>query len=264
MTTSSLSDLSATALLQAARDVTAAAAATPLSYFRAGFSIEQKADESPVTVADRETETALRKAIAKRYPDHGILGEEFGGEHLERDIVWVVDPIDGTKSFISGSPLFGMLAAVLKGGRPVAGIIRMPALGECYAGSPDTGSDRDGTPIACRKGVPLDRAFLCLNEANSLMADHPAVFKRLMATGRYQRFTYDCYPYAQLASGQVDAVVDLNLQPYDYLPVAPVAEGAGGVITDWQGRPLGLDSDGRVVAAATPEIHNALLAILAD
>lgn len=263
MSKSNLSDLSATALLQAARDITAAAAATPLSYFRAGFSIERKADESPVTVADRETETVLRKAIAKRHPAHGILGEEFGGEHLERDIVWVVDPIDGTKSFISGSPLFGMLVAVLKGGRPVAGIIRMPALNECYAGSPETGSDRDGTPIACRKGVPLDQAFLCINEANSLMADHPAIFKRLMAVGRYQRFTYDCFPYAQLASGQVDAVVDLNLQPYDYLPVVPVVEGAGGVVTDWQGRPLGLESDGRVVAAASAELHVALLEILA-
>lgn len=255
-------DLSATALLQAAREITAAAAAIPLRHFRAGFSVEQKADESPVTVADRETEAALRRAIAERYPDHGILGEEYGGERLERDPLWVVDPIDGTKSFISGSPLFGMLVAVLKAGRPLAGVIRMPALGECYAGSPAGGSDRDGTPIACRSGVPLKDAFLCLNEAAGLMADHPAVFERLLAAGRYQRFTYDCYPYAQLACGQVDAVIDCHLQPYDYLPVAPVVEGAGGVISDWQGRPLGLDSDGRVVAAASVEIHEALLEIL--
>lgn len=263
MTTPKASDLSTAALLQAAREITAAAASTPLRYFRASFSVEQKADESPVTVADRETEAALREAIIERYPEHGILGEEFGGEHLERDIVWVVDPIDGTKSFISGSPLFGMLVAVLRDGRPVAGIIRMPALNECYAGAAETGSDRDGTPIACRKDVPLDRAFLCFNEADRLMADHPAAFERLMATGRYRRFTYDCYPYAQLASGQVDAVIDLNLKPYDYLPVAPVVEGAGGVITDWQGRPLTLQSDGRVVAAASAEIHSALLEILA-
>jgi fructose-1,6-bisphosphatase/inositol monophosphatase family enzyme len=232
MTTSKAGDLSAGALLQAAREITAAAASTPLRYFRASFSVEQKADESPVTVADRETEAALRKAIVERYPGHGILGAEFGGEHLERDIVWV------------------------------AGIIRMPALNECYAGAAETGSDRDGTPIACRKDVPLDRAFLCVNEADRLMADHPAAFERLMATGRYRRFTYDCYPYAQLASGQVDAVIDLNLKPYDYLPVAPVVEGAGGVITDWQGRPLTLQSDGRVVAAASAEIHSALLEIL--
>src|SRR3546814_9903546 len=106
----------------------------------------------------------------------------------------------------------------------------MTALCGCYAGSPETGRDRDGTPLACLQGVPLAEAYLCLNEARGLMTDHPAAFERLLATGRYQRFTYDCYPYAQLASGQVDAVIDCHLQPYDYLPVAPVVEGAGGVI----------------------------------
>ena len=260
---SQISDLSPEALLQAARDISAAALDKPLRHFRSGFSIEQKADESPVTVADRETEAALRAAIAARFPDHGILGEEFGSEGLERDIVWVIDPIDGTKSFISGSPLFGMLIAVLKAGQPVAGIIRMPALGECYGGAPGVGADRDGTPVACRKDVPLERAFLCINEANGLMADHPAVFARLMKTGAYQRLTYDCYPYAQLAGGQIDAVVDYNLQPYDYLPVVPVVEAAGGVITDWQGKPLTLRSDGRVVASASAEIHKGLLEVLA-
>ena len=258
-----MSDLSAATLLQAARDITAAALATPLHHFRSGFNVEQKADESPVTIADRETEAALRAAIAERFPEHGILGEEYGGEGLERDVVWVIDPIDGTKSFISGSPLFGMLVAVLKGGLPVAGIIRMPALGECYGGSLGTGSDRDGTAIACRKGVALDQAFLCINEANSIMAEEPAVFEKLMATGQYQRLTYDCFPYAQLASGQIDAVVDYNLQPYDFLPVAPVVEGAGGIITDWQGQPLTLESGGRVVASASAKIHEELLKILA-
>src|SRR3546814_7351651 len=116
-------------------------------------AIEQKADESPVTVADRETEAKLRALITSRFPGHGILGEEYGGERLEQDIVWVVDPIDGTKSFISGSPLFGMLVAVLQAGRPVAGVIRMPALGECYGGSPGSGSDRDGLPPDSRKGA---------------------------------------------------------------------------------------------------------------
>jgi histidinol phosphatase-like enzyme (inositol monophosphatase family) len=254
-----VSELSAAALLQAAREVSAAAVDKPLRHYRAGFSVEQKADESPVTVADRETEAALRQAIAARFPDHGIFGEEYGSEGLEREVVWVIDPIDGTKSFISGSPLFGMLIAVLKAGKPVAGIVRMPALGECYGGAAGLGSDRDGTPLACRKNVPLEKAFLCINEANGIMTDHPQIFARLMKTGAYQRLTYDCYPYAQLAGGQIDAVVDYNLQPYDYLPVVPLVEGAGGVITDWQGLPLTLQSDGRVVAAASTEIHQALL-----
>jgi len=260
---SDVSALSAADLLQAAREVSAAALDKPLHYFRSGFAVEQKADESPVTIADRATEAAIRAAIAAHFPDHGILGVVEGSEGLERDIVWVIDPIDGTKSFISGSPLFGMLIAVLKAGRPVAGIIRMPALGECYGGALEAGSDRDGTPIACRKGVPLEQAFLCINEANGLMADHPAAFQRLMQTGAYQRLTYDCYPYAQLASGQIDTVVDYNLQPYDYLPVVPVVEGAGGVITDWQGEALTLKSDGRVVASASAEVHKELLKTLA-
>ena len=262
-----MSDLSAADLLQAAREVTAAAVTKPLHHYRAAFSVEQKADESPVTIADRETEAALRAAIAERFPDHGIFGEEFGSEGLEREYVWVIDPIDGTKSFISGSPLFGMLVAVLKAGKPVAGIIRMPALNECYGGALGqdgvVGSDRDGAPLACRQGVPLEKAFLCINEANGLMADHPAVFQRLMQTGAYQRLTYDCYPYAQLAGGQIDAVVDYNLQPYDYLPVVPVVEAAGGIITDWDRKALTLESDGRVVAAASGEIHEALLKAVA-
>jgi histidinol phosphatase-like enzyme (inositol monophosphatase family) len=258
-----VSDLSATALLQAARDVTAEARATPLRHFRQSVTVEQKADESPVTVADRETEAALRRAISERFPDHGIFGEEYGSEGLEHDVVWVIDPIDGTKSFISGSPLFGTLVAVLQGGQAVAGIICMPALDECYAGSAETGSDRDGTALACRRGVPLERAFLCINEANSLMADHPALFHRLMQTGRYQRLSYDCYPYAQLAAGQVDVVVDYDLQPYDYLPVVPVVEGAGGVITDWHGKRLSLESAGCVLASGSAEIHRAMLEILA-
>ncbi|GAB4235784.1 MAG: inositol monophosphatase family protein [Kiloniellaceae bacterium] len=258
-----MSDLSAAELLQAAREFTAAAAAKPLQHYRAAFSVEQKADESPVTVADRATEAALREAIAGRFPDHGIFGEEYGSEGLERDVVWVIDPIDGTKSFISGSPLFGMLVAVLKGGRPVAGIIRMPALNECYGGAAGVGSDRDGTPIACRQGVPLEKAFLCINEANGLMTDHPEIFQRLMRSGAYQRLSYDCYPYAQLAGGQIDAVVDYNLQPYDYLPVVPVVEAAGGLITDWDGKELTLESDGRVVAAASAELHRDLLKVIA-
>lgn len=261
---SQVSEAGTAALLRAAREISAAAAEVSLKYFRGSIDVELKADESPVTRADRETEATLRQAIADRFPDHGIFGEEYGSEGLERDTLWVIDPIDGTKSFISGSPLFGLLVAVLQGGKPVAGVIRMPALGECYAGAPGIGSDRNGAPLTCRKGVALADAFLCLNEANGILARQPAVFDRLMQVGRYRRFSYDCYPYAQLASGLVDAVVDYDLQPYDFLPVAPVVEAAGGVITDWEGRPLTLQSDGRVVAAGSEELHAELLKVLQD
>jgi inositol-phosphate phosphatase/L-galactose 1-phosphate phosphatase/histidinol-phosphatase len=204
-------------LLQAALEISEAAASIPLRYFRSGLSVEDKADESPVTIADRETEEHIRGAIAGRFPSHGIFGEEYGRQAWASDLTWVIDPIDGTKSFITGSPLFGMLVAVARDGKPLAGVIRMPALGEVYAG----------------------------------------------LTGKLRRFAYDCYSFALLASGQIDVVVDFDLKPYDYMALAPVVQAAGGIITDWTGRPLDLSSDGTVLAAGTPALHRAVMDLLA-
>lgn len=251
-------------LLQAAEEVADAVGDITLRYFRGGLAVESKDDESPVTVADRETERAMRTAITERFPDHGILGEEYGAEGLEQPIVWILDPIDGTKSFIAGAPLFGTLIGVLHKGRPLVGVIRMPQLRESFAGATGPGSRLNGTPIRCCPGIALDQAFLCYNDLPQLIAREPDKAQRLLALGRYQRPTSDCYPYAQLAAGWVDGVVDIGLQPYDYLPLVGVIEGAGGIITDWQGQALSLQSDGRVVAAASRELHSALLDILAD
>ncbi len=259
-----MTETSAEALLHAAQDIAEAAGEITLSYFRNGLAVERKADASPVTIADRETETALRAAIAARFPGHGIWGEEYGAQHLERPYVWVLDPIDGTKAFISGGPLFGTLIGVLHEGRAIAGVIRMPQLRESFAGAAGLGSRLNGMPIRCRQGVALDEAFLCYNDLPRLLAREPERTRQLLDTGRYQRATSDCYPYAQLAAGWVDGVVDCGLEPYDYLPLVGVIEGAGGLITDWQGAPLGLTSDGRVIAAATTALHAALLDILAD
>ena len=250
-------------LLQAAEEVADAVGDITLRYFRGGLAVESKDDESPVTIADRETERAMRAAISERFPDHGILGEEYGAEGLERPIVWILDPIDGTKSFIAGAPHFGTLIGVLHQGRPLAGVIRMPQLGESFTGAVGPGSRLNGTPIQCCPGIALDQAFLCYNDLPQLISREPDKAQRLLTLGRYQRPTSDCYPYAQLAAGWVDAVVDIGLQPYDYLPLVGVIEGAGGIITDWQGEALGLQSDGRVVAAANPDMHAALLEILA-
>ncbi len=251
-------------LLSVAEEVAAEAGEVTLRYFRGGLAVESKADESPVTIADRETERAMRAAIAERFPDHGILGEEYGAEGVERPFVWILDPIDGTKSFIAGAPLFGTLVGVLHEGRPLAGVIHMPQLGERFAGAVGPGSRLNGTPIGCCPGIPLEQAFLCYNDLPQLIARESDKVQRLLALGRYQRPTSDCYPYAQLSAGWVDAVVDIGLEPYDYLPLVGVIEGAGGIVTDWQGQALSLQSDGRVVAAASPEIHAALLDILSD
>ncbi len=249
-------------LLDAALSISGEAAAIPMRYFRAGVAVEDKPDESPVTVADRETEKAIRAAIETRFPKHGIFGEEFGKSHVDAEFTWIIDPIDGTRSFICGAPLFGMLLGVLHEGAPVAGVIRMPGLGEIFGGAVGVGATMNGTPISCRTGVKLEHARIFINEAIRLVDREPALLKRLMEFGHTRRFFNDCYSFALLAMGQIDAVVDFDLQPYDYLPVVPVVEAAGGIITDWRGEKLGLKSDGTLVAAATPELHKELLSIL--
>jgi histidinol phosphatase-like enzyme (inositol monophosphatase family) len=233
-----------------------------MRYFRSGVAIEDKPDESPVTVADKETEKAIRAEIEKRFPGHGIFGEEFGKSHADAEFTWIVDPIDGTRSFICGVPLFGMLLGVLRDGVPVAGLIRMPALGEVFGGCLGGGATMNGGAIACRGGAKPADARIFLNEANRMLTKAPEKLARLMEIGHTRRFFNDCYSFALLAMGQIDAVVDLDLQPYDYLPVVPVVEAAGGIITDWQGAKLGLKSDGTVVAAATKELHKELMALL--
>lgn len=249
-------------LLRAAQDIAAQSTVLTMRHFRSAVAVQDKEDASPVTIADRTTETAIRQAITERFPDHGVMGEEYDAVGIDREYVWVVDPIDGTKSFISGVPLFGTLIGVLRHGRPVVGVIHMPGLNETFAGSQGFGTRMNGTPIHCRRGVAPEAAFLCFNELHKLVRRVPDKANRLLASGRYQRPTMDCYPYAQLAAGWVDGVVDYDLDPYDYLPLVGVVEGAGGIITDWRGAPLSAGSDGSVAAAASPEIHEALLAAL--
>ncbi len=249
-------------LLEAALKISEAAAAIPMRYFRAGIAVEDKPDESPVTIADRETEKTIRAAIEARFPSHGIFGEEFGKSHADAEFTWIIDPIDGTRSFICGAPLFGMLLGVLHNGAPVAGVIRMPALGEVFGGCRNAGATMNGAPIRCRSGVTPSNARLFINEANRMLTKAPERLARLMQFGHTRRFFNDCYPFALLAMGQIDAAVDSDLQPYDYLPVVPVVEAAGGIITDWKGRKLGLNSDGTVVAAATAELHGAVMELL--
>jgi histidinol phosphatase-like enzyme (inositol monophosphatase family) len=251
-------------LLDAALEITEAAARIPMRYFRAGVAVEDKADESPVTIADRETEKAIRAALEKRFPDHAIFGEEFGRSGKESEYTWIIDPIDGTRSFICGVPLFGMLLGVLHNGIPIAGVIRMPALGEVFGGASGIGATMDGRPIRCRSTTSLDAARIFINEANRILGAEPEKLARLMSLGHTRRAFNDCYAFALLAMGQIDVVVDYDLQPYDYLPVVPVIEAAGGVITDWQGKPLGLNPDGAgsVAAAATKQLHAELLRAL--
>lgn len=250
-------------LLAAALDITETASRIATGHFQRALQVDLKADASPVTIADRETEAAIRQALTARFPEFGIYGEEYGAEGLERDKIWVVDPIDGTKSFIFGVPLFGMLLALAVQGQPVLGVIRMPQLDDVYAGARGLGATRNGRAIRTSGVRHLSEAALFINEGDKIFAAEPAVFARLVTAGRMRRLAYDCHPHALLAEGRIDAVVDHDLKPYDYMALAGVIEAAGGVISDWEGQPVGFGSDGRVVSAATPELHAELLALLA-
>lgn len=229
-------------------------------YFRTPLSVISKQDDSPVTIADRSIEAAMREEIEKTFPDHGILGEEHGAVRLDAEAVWVLDPIDGTKAFVTGMPSFGTLIACCRGGRPVLGIIDQPIQEERWLGAAGHPSTYNSAEIAVSGRAELSGAVLYATgpEMFDGTPDEPR-FARLRQEMRFARYSGDCYAYGLLASGHVDLVVEAQLQPYDYCALAPVVEGAGGVITDWGGQPLTLESDGRVVAAASTALHRAAL-----
>lgn len=238
------------------------AAVLARKYFRQPTMVDFKADESPVTLIDQLIEKELKKSISVKYPNDGILGEESGIDEGSCDNLWVIDPIDGTRSFLSGNPLFGMLLAYVEAGEPVAGVISMPILNEVYSGGQGLAATCNGVPIQVSSQDSIDDCVIYINEGEKLIADHPEILSRLLTTGKIRRFGYDCYPHALLSSGQIDAVIDYDLKPYDYLSLSAVIEAAGGIITDWNGNKLNMHSDGDVVSAATPKLHKALLKLL--
>ena len=247
--------------LSAAIEITGIAADTAMRHFRRIADFENKADDSPVTQADMETEAVIREHLTTRFPQDPVFGEELG-QSSASDRTWIIDPIDGTRSFIAGLPLFGILLGFSDPEGPSVGVIRMPALGEVYAGAPGLGAARNGTPIRTRPCHRLDAARLFINEGDKLAVREPVVFDRLVRAGNLRRMGADCYAHALVAAGSVDAVVDFDLQPYDFLPVATVVKAAGGLMTDWSGNALTMQSDGRTLTAATPELHSELLELV--
>ena len=219
-------------------------------HFRTRVSVEDKPDASPVTAADREAESAMRAMIAQRYPSHGV-GEEFGGESGDAADVWVLDPIDGTRAFIAGKPIFGTLIALLRDGRPVLGVIDQPVLGERWIGVAGTTSRFCGARIGTRSCAGIDRAILNTTSPDLFDGADRAAFGRLSARARSTLYGGDCYAYGLLASGHIDLVVEAGLRTYDFCALVPVVEGAGGCITDWDGNALDSGSDGRSPRRAT-------------
>ena len=237
-----------------------------LPAFRRDIAIDDKggrAGYDPVTEADRATERVMREMIGERYPAHGILGEEYGHEP-GNGLTWVLDPIDGTRGFVMGLLHWGTLVALFDGRKPVVGVIHQPVLGETFAGDGANAryvrhdERRDLRTRPCRElgaalaGTTTPEMFRTAREQEC--------FRRIESRVRGMRYGTDCYLYAMLAMGQADLVIETRLKPYDVQALIPVVEGAGGVITDWEGGNPALGGD--VLATGDPRLHEAALAIL--
>lgn len=241
--------------------VSLADAARPVlrRYYRAPIDIDIKSDASPVTIADREAEAAMRALINRYRPDDGIVGEEYGNEREDADWVWVLDPIDGTKSFMTGRPIFGTLIALLYQGVPVVGIIDQPITGDRWIGVKGQITWFNNAPTTTRPCETLASAVLATTAPELLNPDELAVFETFRRQSRATVWGGDCYNYGLLASGFIDIVIESNLKLYDFAALVPVVEGAGGLMRDWHGAPLTAKSDGKVIACGDPRLLEALL-----
>ncbi|MGY6708826.1 MAG: histidinol-phosphatase [Rhizobiaceae bacterium] len=247
------------------RELAACAAAQTLPRFRQNGAVENKLDSGfdPVTEADQAAERAIRDLIGTAFPEHGIVGEEFGSVGADRRHVWVIDPIDGTRAFISGLPLWGTLIGLMEDGRAIAGMMSQPFTGELFHASAGKGEREDPHGKAALRARPtalLGDALMCTTTPVLFQGAKRQAYDRVESAVRLARYGTDCYGYAMLAAGQVDLVVESGLQPYDIVALVPLIEAAGGVVTTWTGdRPEG---GGDIVAAATPQLHAATLELL--
>ena len=232
-----------------------------LEHFRAPIAVERKTDDTPVTVADRDIETQMRRMIRAAFPGHALRGEEFAAEG-SGEFTWVLDPIDGTKSFVSGYPLFGSLIALQQEDRAVLGVLEAPVVGERWVGADGRATLYNGKPARARDCRSLGEAVLYTTSPDTFDATERSRFDALSARTALRRFGGDCYLYGMLASGFCDLVVESHLKPHDFMAVIPVVTGAGGRISDWCGAPLGAASDGRVVAASPEALWRQALEIL--
>lgn len=234
----------------------AGAAIRPL--FRGEWEQERKADRSPVTEADRAAEAAMRAILESERPDDGIIGEEYGRINESAGRQWVLDPIDGTISFMAGRPIFGTLIALMQDGWPVLGIIDQPVAGERWAGRIGEGTTFNGKPVRTRSCKSLDDAVLATSSPHYFDAHSAEAYMQLaQVVGGNERqgtivYGGDCYNYGLLAGGHLDIVCEQGLEIYDYAALVPVVEGAGGTVSDWQGNPLDADSDGTIIALGDP------------
>lgn len=242
-----------------------AARAIVVRHFRRPLAVDHKDAASPrgqpVTVADREVEQALRDLIEDRYPDHGIVGEELGSVRTDAPWQWLLDPIDGTRAFIAGLPLFGTLIGLGHEGRPVLGVVDQPVLGERFVGSA-RGAFLDGAPIRTRACPRLEGAVFALTDPDMMATQaERAAYRTLRRRAAVTQFGGNCYAYAMLAAGAIDLVVEADLKPWDVYALVPLVQAAGGIIADWSGGPA--ESATRVIACGDAALYAEVAPLLA-
>ena len=237
-----------------------------LPFFRTSLAVEDKSRGGrfdPVTAADRAAEDAMRTMIRRTFPEHGVIGEEFGSERTDAEYVWVLDPIDGTKSFISGMPAWGTLIGLTRGGEPVYGMMHQPFTRERFTGDGGAAHYRGPTgerALHVRPCGGLAEALLFTTSPLLMNDKDRRIFERVESKVRLSRYGGDCYAYCMLAAGHIDLVIETELKAHDVLPLIPIITGAGGVITSWDGGPA--DRGGRVVVAGDRRVHAAALKML--
>lgn len=230
----------------------------------ARFEVRAKSVGGPVTSLDAQIEARLREMIRQRYPHHGILGEEGGAHTLDAEAVWLIDPIDGTAPFIAGVPVFGTLIALAWQGVPVIGVMHLPVTNQRYVGAAGRASTLNGTPIRTRACANLHDAVLTTSNPDFLGASERPVLDALREPTSWRFWGACCTSYGLIASGGADLAIDAGLEIYDYAAFRPLIEGAGGVITDWQGRAITLASGSQVLAAGDAARHGEALALIAE
>ncbi|MGH7120050.1 MAG: histidinol-phosphatase [Acetobacteraceae bacterium] len=256
----------ATAFLAAAEAAADAAGAAIRPYFRATMAVEEKADQSPVTRADRAAEQAMRDVLVRHFPEHGLAGEELGCERPDARFCWVLDPIDGTRAFITGRPLFGTLVALLEAGRPILGLLDQPITGERWigrAGSPTQFTGPLGGRAGCRPCPTLAAAELSATSPELFSRSESARIARLQAACHRVTWGGDCYGYGLLALGLIDIIAESSLKFWDWAALVPIVEGAGGKMTDWEGDALAESGSGQVLAVGDAALLQPALALLA-
>jgi histidinol phosphatase-like enzyme (inositol monophosphatase family) len=224
--------------------------------------VDIKSDASFVTTTDKAVETALREMILDTYPDHGILGEEFGNLNIDADLVWVLDPIDGTAAFVAGIPVYGTLIGLAWKGKPFIGVIDHPVTDDRWTGVSHVLALHNGTPIKVRNCASLETAYTTCSNSDFMNDAELTRFTVLRKRAQYVQYGGSCYSYGVMASGRTDLAVDSGLDPFDVYASAAVIEGAGGYMTDWNGKALSFDMAGHVVAAGDKARLEDAIAIL--